>query len=162
METAARSPTEEKNIESMRLEAIQKLNDMRDQLLNYHKGVMASTLQEPCVKQESTNVNDTSKSELQAEWYKEKQQLQTNLQQALRKNEELAMEIAQFRLQEAQLKRSIDQLKHHQAMAESQVKHHQAAQETQRKQLQMKDTLLANYRSSIRSLENKLISQAKR
>ncbi|ETV86236.1 hypothetical protein H257_02664 [Aphanomyces astaci] len=63
---------------------------------------------------------------------------------------------------DAQLKRSLDQLKHRQVITETQLQHQQAAQDAQRKQLQLKDQLLTNYRTSIRNLENKLISQSKR
>ncbi|KAF0693578.1 Aste57867_15443 [Aphanomyces stellatus] len=141
----------------MRAQALENLDSMRDHLLDYHKEVMAGAAKQANSVKEEAGASDLSESvKLDIlRWQEEKHELQESLQEALRRNEELAMEMAQCRLQEAQLKRTMDQLKHHQVMTENQMQHQQAAQEAQRKQLQMKDALLSNYRTSIRTLENK-------
>jgi hypothetical protein len=54
------------------------------------------------------------------------------------------------------LKRTLDQLKHQLAILTAKLEHEQAAHESQRKQVQMKESLLSNYRTSIRVLENKV------
>ncbi|KAF0775520.1 hypothetical protein AaE_000781 [Aphanomyces astaci] len=152
------------DFERLRTSALAKLDDMRDQLLQYHKEVMAKVAESETAGV-APSAGDSASAHIEddaMQWQKDKQELQERLQESLRRNEQLAMEMAQCRLEDAQLKRSLDQLKHRQVITETQLQHQQAAQDAQRKQLQLKDQLLTNYRTSIRNLENKLISQSKR
>ncbi|RHY03807.1 hypothetical protein DYB25_007148 [Aphanomyces astaci] len=146
------------DFERLRTSALAKLDDMRDQLLQYHKEVMAKVAESETAGV-APSAGDSASAHIEddaMQWQKDKQELQERLQESLRRNEQLAMEMAQCRLEDAQLKRSLDQLKHRQVITETQLQHQQAAQDAQRKQLQLKDQLLTNYRTSIRNLENKL------
>ncbi|KDO33740.1 hypothetical protein SPRG_19346 [Saprolegnia parasitica CBS 223.65] len=147
-------------VDDVRANALAQIDMLHEGILAYHK----QFLQGQAAKEvEDGRPKDASKQDdANQENVKLVHELRESLQQALRRKEELTTEMAASRLQEVQWKRQIDQLKHHQTMLTSQLQHQQATHDAQRKQLQMKDTLLTNYRSSIRTLENKLISNAKR
>jgi hypothetical protein len=87
-------------IESMRDHALQQVDELRNQLLAYHKNVVMKTFN--VVEDKDASVQSTQNEIPQSDqlhWHEEKQELQERLQQALHRNEELAMEMAQSRLQ---------------------------------------------------------------
>ncbi|ETW07657.1 hypothetical protein H310_02120 [Aphanomyces invadans] len=151
-------PAADNGIELLRTNALTKLDEMRDQLLEYHKEVMAqATAIEVAHPSDLTSIQASNHDNKDGLWEKEKQEIQEKLQELLKRNEQLAMELAQSRCENAQYKRERDQTKHRLVIVESQLEHQQNAHGAQRKQLQIKDHLLTTYRTSIRKLENKVI-----
>ncbi|OQR86142.1 hypothetical protein ACHHYP_20509 [Achlya hypogyna] len=152
------------DVETLRTNAFAQVKLLHEAIMAYHKQILRT---QPAT---TGPIEVTEPAPISGEPTRALLEVQGHLQGALRRNEELAMEMAAFRQQEVEWKRTVDQLKHQLSMLSSQLQHQQATHDAQRKQLQMKDTLLANYRASIRTLENKpittyfikLILQAKR
>ncbi|RHY29919.1 hypothetical protein DYB32_008857, partial [Aphanomyces invadans] len=151
-------PAADDGIELLRTNALTKLDEMRDLLLEYHKEVMAqATAIEVAHPSDLTSIQAGNHDNKDGLWEKEKQEIQEKVQELLKRNEQLAMELAQSRCENAQYKRERDQTKHRLVIVESQLEHQQNAHGAHRKQLQIKDHLLTTYRTSIRKLENKVI-----
>ncbi|EQC39792.1 hypothetical protein SDRG_03215 [Saprolegnia diclina VS20] len=147
-------------VDDVRANALAQIDMLHEGILAFHKQFLKDQAAKEVMDEPSETASKQDDASL--EHAKVVHELRESLQEVLRRNEELATEMAASRLQEVQWKRQIDQLQHHQAILTSQLQHQQATHDAQRKQLHMKDSLLANYRSSIRTLENKLISNAKR